>query len=128
MQLPGIARLLELQDVVDLPPSPTSSRRGAIRLQLTELIEHLPDAAVDVVMRDASVRNFLAGSESIENEPLLFEDASSLRDLVADAGVGYIVVHPPYSSQEGILNYIEESVELERFYERDGILGYRVVH
>ena len=34
--------------------------------------------------------------------------------------------HPPYSGYAPIVNYLETGLPLERFYERDGVLGYKV--
>ena len=42
-------------------------------------------------------------------------------------GLGYVFVHPPYSAHAPIRNYLEAGLPLEKFYERDGVLGYRVV-
>ena len=40
--------------------------------------------------------------------------------------MGYVFIHTPYSDYAPILNYLETGLPLERFYERDGVLGYKV--
>lgn len=128
ISLPGVARLLDLQENVILPSPPTAVRRDAIRQQMIELIDHLPNFVVERVLRDSSVRNFMVGSyegDKVDNASR--STSGSLRDLVDRAQLGYVVVHPPYSRETDIIEYIEGNMSLERFYDRDGVVAYRVV-
>jgi hypothetical protein len=122
--LPGVPRLLELQEEVELPPSPTQQRRLAIRAQLAELWAHLPDRVKERLRGDALVRRFLEGEPEMRGKASVQEDASR---LVETARLGYVVVHPPYSGQESIRRYLEEALPLEKFYQHQGVVGYRVV-
>jgi hypothetical protein len=38
-----------------------------------------------------------------------------------------VFLHPPYSTHSPIRTYIETQLPVEVFYERDGLIGYRVV-
>ena len=125
--LPGLGRLLELQEELPAPYSPTAARRPFIRAQMRELLQHLPEFVLERLMRDESVQNFLADT-SVERQ--IAEQAArsrSLEGLVDAVGLGYVFVHPPYSAHAPIRNYLELGLPLEKFYERDGVLGYRVV-
>jgi hypothetical protein len=125
--LPGIGQLLALQEELSPPHSPTAARRPFIRAQMRELIEHLPDILLKRLMREASVRNFL---DDTSTERQIAERASRegvLRDLVDAVELGYVFVHPPYSGHAPLRRYLEKGLPLEKFYERDGVLGYRVV-
>ena len=125
--LPGIGRLLELQEELPAPYSPTAARRPFIRAQMRELLQHVPEFVLERLMRDESVQNFLADT-SVERQ--IAEQAArsrSLEGLVDAVGLGYVFVHPPYSAHAPIRNYLETGLPLEKFYERDGVLGYRVV-
>jgi hypothetical protein len=125
--LPGLGRLLELQEELPAPYSPTAARRPFIRAQMRELLQHLPEFVIERLMRDESVQNFLADT-SVERQ--IAEQAArsrSLEGLVDAVGLGYVFVHPPYSAHAPIRNYLETGLPLEKFYERDGVLGYRVV-
>ena len=77
-------------------------------------------------MRDSSVRNFMIRSEEKETHTSKAM-GGSLRDLVARAGLGYVVVHQPYSSEKAIIEYLEKNMSLERFYDRDGVVAYKIV-
>ena len=125
--LPGIGRLLELQEELPAPHSPTAARRPFIRAQMRELLQNLPDLLLERLMRDESVSNFLAGT-SVERQ--IVEQAprsTSLQGLVEAVGLGYVFIHPPYSGHAPIREYLETGLPLQKFYERDGVLGYRVV-
>ena len=125
--LPGIGRLLALQEELPAPHSPTAARRPFIRAQMRELLQHMPDFLLERLMRDDSVRNFLAET-SVERQ--IAEQAprsGSLQSLVDAVGLGYVFVHPPYSAHAPIRHYLETGLPLEKFYERAGVVGYRVV-
>jgi hypothetical protein len=51
-----------------------------------------------------------------------------LMDLAAKVNLGYVVLHPPYSDHASIRRYIEAGLKLQKFYERDGVIGYRVIN
>ena len=127
LSLPGIGTLLDLQQ--DLPEAiaPTAARRGAIRVQLVELLDHLPDLVRERILRDASVAHFIANTsaehERMESAPRVRQ----LRDLVEKVQLGYVFLHPPYSADSPIRSYIETQLPVEIFYERDGLIGYRIV-
>ncbi len=78
-------------------------------------------------MRDESVRNFLADTSVERQIAQQAAHSRSLEGLVDAVGLGYVFVHPPYSAHAPIRNYLEAGLPLEKFYERDGVLGYRVV-
>ncbi len=78
-------------------------------------------------MRDESVRNFLADTSVERQIAQQAAHSRSLEGLVDAVGLGYVFVHPPYSAHAPIRNYLETGLPLEKFYERDGVLGYRVV-
>ena len=87
----------------------------------------MPDFLLARLMRDDSVRNFLADT-SVERQ--IAEQAprsGSLQSLVDAVGLGYVFVHPPYSAHAPIRHYLETGLPLEKFYERAGVVGYRVV-
>ena len=124
--LPGLGGLLALQEELPAPHLPTAARRPFIRAQMRELLQHLPDFVLARLMRDVSVRNFLADT-SVEHQ--IMEQAprsASLRGLVDAVDLGYVFVHPPYSEHPSIRRYLETGLPLVKFYERDGIVGYRI--
>ena len=124
--LPGLGVLLALQEELPAPHSPTAARRPFIRAQMRELLEHLPDFVLARLMRDASVRNFLADT-SVERQIAQRAPLSSpLRGLVDAVDLGYVFVHPPYSEYPPIRRYLETGLPLVKFYERDGVVGYRI--
>jgi hypothetical protein len=124
--LPGIGRLLELQEELPAPYSPTAARRPFIRGQMRELLQHMPDILLERLMLDESVRNFLADTSVEQQIAERAPRSEALTGLVEAVGLGYVFVHPPYSGYAPILNYLETGLPLERFYERDGVLGYKV--
>ena len=127
--LPGVRGLLELQEEIEMPQPPTALRSAAIRAQMVELIEHLPAFVVERVMRDASVRKFMEAPAAVEKSvrPVDIDGEQGLK-LVQQARLGYVIVHPPYSSHEGIMDYLEECFPVEKFYEENGVVGFKVVH
>ena len=120
--LPGIGTLLALQDELPKPFSPTEARKPFVRAQLKELLSHLPEILRDRISGDGSVRRFL--SDTPEEK---IRSSGSLRDLVQTVNLGYVFVHPPYSSYEPIMRYLEAELPLEQFYDEGGVTGYRVL-
>ena len=124
--LPGLGGLLALQEELPAPHSPTAARRPFIRAQMRQLLQHLPDFVLARLMRDASVRNFLADT-SVERQIAQRAPLSApLRGLVDAVDLGYVFVHPPYSEYPPIRRYLETGLPLVKFYERDGVVGYRI--
>ena len=120
--LPGIGQLLALQDELPKPLPGTADRRPFIQAQLQELLPQLPDVLRAHLLRNNSVRRFLT---DVPREPIPL--SGSLRELVQAVNLGYVFVHPPYSDHAPVRHYLEEGLPLEQFYERDGVIGYRVV-
>ena len=52
---------------------------------------------------------------------------SSGAQLVEATQLGYIVVHPPYSTLAPLTSYLERVWSLRKLYERNGIIAYAVV-
>lgn len=127
LSLPGIGTLLELQQDLPKPIGPTAARRGAIRMQLVELLEHLPDSVRERIVRDPSVANFIANTSAERERVLSTPRVGQLGDLVESVQLGYVFLHPPYSTHLPIRTHIETQLPVEVFYERDGLIGYRVV-
>ncbi len=126
--LPGMAQLLALQEELPEPFSPTAARRGAIRQQLVELLDHLPSFVRDRALQDASVRNFL-NDTSTERE--IVHDAvytGEMAQLIEEVGLAYVLVHPPYSSHEQLRAYIEQALPVQKFFEHNGLVGYRILN
>ena len=119
--LPGVGQLLALQEELPAPFSRTAARRPFIRAQIQELLPQLPEFLRERLLRDDSVRRFLADAPL---EPI--PRSGLLRDLVQAVNLGYVFVHPPYSGHGGIRRYLEEGLPLEPFFEGDGVIGYRV--
>ena len=109
-------------NILILATSPTAARRPAIRKQLRELLSHLPNFLRERLLRNNSVRRFLADAP-LKQIPR----SGSLRDLVQTVNLGYVFVHPPYSDYAPIRHYLEAGLPLEQFYEHGGVIGYRVV-
>ncbi len=126
--LPGVGQLLALQEALPAPASPTASRRGAIRAQLLELLDHLPSFVKERALGDVSVVNFLQGTSTEREITQQAERTQNLRDLVEKVNLGYVMLHPPYSENIAIRRYIETGLPLQKFYERDGVIGYRVIN
>ena len=81
-----------------------------------------------MVLRDPSVRNFLAGGQANDKvDYAVGLSGGTLRDLTDLADLGYVVVHPPYSQEAVIIEYLEENLSLEKFYARDGVVAYKIV-
>ena len=47
------------------------------------------------------------------------------RDLIAQTRLRYVVVHPPYTNHGPLMNYLR-NLRPEKFYDRNGILAYRI--
>lgn len=127
LSMPGVGQLLALQEALPAPTAPTAARRGAIRAQLVELLDHLPEFARQRVLRDASVSNFLADTSAEQQRVQEAPRVGHLEQLVEEAGLGYVFLHPPYSASAPIRSYVEETLPVDKFYERGGLIGYRVV-
>lgn len=129
--LPLAGSLLALQEGVEAPVSPTVQRREHIRAQLAELLDHLPNFVAQYAKRDASVRNFLhpapAGPLEVPLASAAGKDLEQLLNLVEQTRLGYVIVHPPYSGHAPLVNYLEGFAPLAKFYDRDGVVGFRVV-
>lgn len=127
--LPGVRGLLDLQERIEIPEPPTAHRRLEIARQMMELIEHLPDFAAARVMRDASVQKFLGGSAppTALGAPSAEMVKGQGLELVEQARLGYVIAHPPYSSDREIIDYLKGCFSLEEFYEEDGVIGFRLV-
>lgn len=126
--LPFTGTILDLQEAVAVPPAQTEIYRDVIRAQLKELLEHLPDFVVSYVERDTSVLNFL---NSPPDEPTVLPSISlacarqQARDLIAQTHLRFVVVHPPYTKHVPLMNYLQ-TLPLEKYYDRNGILAYRI--
>ncbi len=125
--LPGIGRLLDLQEQLPATPAPTAARRPFIRAQLTELLDHLPVFLRQRLMREGAVRDFLANTSAERRIAEQAPRSRSLRQLVDVVELGYVVVHPPYSGYAPIRRYLETGLPLEKFYDQGGVIGYRIV-
>ena len=129
--LPLARSLLALQEGVEAPVSPTVQRRGHIRAQLVELLEHLPNFVAQYAKKDASVRNFLNPAPAVPPAAPLAsaagKDLERLLDLVEQTRLGYVIVHPPYSGYAPLVDYLEGFPPLAKFYDRDGVVGFRIV-
>lgn len=129
-ELPALPSLLALQEEIPMIAPLTAGRRGEIREQMKELIDHLPSFVVERVMRDPSVRKFMEAPATVaEEEPRVVDiDRKEGLELVARTGLGYVVVHPPYSRHGRLVDYLEGSIPLQKIYETDGVVGFKVVH
>lgn len=125
--LPGIGHLLSLQEELPKPFSRTAARRPFIRAQLQELLPHLPDFLRQRILGDESVRRFLAGRSADPPNSGMSPPLERLQDLVQATSLGYVLVHPPYSGYTSIRRYLEGGLPLMKFYERDGLIGYKVM-
>ena len=123
-ELPGVGQLLTLQDGLPKPLPRTAARRPFIQSQLQELLPQLPDVLREHLLRNNSVRRFLADVPTPRGP---IPQSGSLRELVQAVNLGYVFVHPPYSDHAPIRRYLEASLLMEQFYEHDGVIGYRVV-
>jgi len=126
--LPGVKPLLALQEEVEVVQPPTVRRRAAIREQMQELIEHLPGFVVERVRRDPSVRNFLEPPPSTAGDisPVVDPERGRGLKLVELTRLGFVIVHPPYSRHAPLVDYLQAVLPLEKFYDRDGVVGFRV--
>ena len=127
--LPAIAPLLRLQESVPAEPSATGARRGAICAQVRELIDHLPEFAAQQLEANAALKRFLQpapSGTSMSEETSTWSRSSGAR-LVEATQLGYIVVHPPYSTLAPLTSYLERVWSLRKLYERNGIIAYAVV-
>ena len=125
--MPGVSQLLSLQEELPQPFSRTAARKPFIRAQLRELLPHLPSFLRERIMRDDSVRRFLSDHSGEPPASGVVPRSGPLQDLVRTADLGYVLVHPPYSGYEPIRRYLEGGLPLKKFYERDGVIGYKVV-
>ena len=128
-ELPGIAELLRLQESVPVELSPTAARRDAIRAQVLELIDHLPDFAAQRLAANAALQRFLQPVPSCApvSDEISTGSRSSGAKLVEATQLGYIVVHPPYSTLAPLTSYLERVWSLRKLYQRNGIIAYAVV-
>lgn len=126
--LPGVGQLLALQEELPAPVSPTAARRGAIRAQLLELLDHLPPFVKERALGDVSVANFLQGTSTEREITQGAVQAGTLVDLVEEVNLGYVILHPPYSEDAAIRLYIESGLPLHKFYEYGGVIGYKVTN
>ena len=128
-ELPGIASLLMLQELVPAQPTPTGLRRGVIRAQIRELLDHLPEMVSTRLRKNPSLRQFLnsppTGALPVHEMPPV--GRADGNELVAATQLGYIVVHSPYSTLAPLISYLERVWSLRQFYQRDGIIAYAIV-
>ena len=127
--LPAIAQLLRLQEAVPAETSPTDARRDGIRAQVFELLDHLPRFAARRLEDDAALKRFLqpAPNRVPDAGEISAGSRSSGARLVAATQLGYIVVHPPYSTLAPLTSYLERVWPLRKLYERNGVVAYAVV-
>ena len=71
--------------------------------------------------------NFIANTSAERERVLSTPRVGHAGDLVESVQLGYVFLHPPYSTHSPIRTYIETQLPVEVFYERDGLIGYRVV-
>lgn len=126
--LPGIGQLLALQEELPMAASPTAVRRDAIRAQLIELLDHLPSFVKVRALNDVSVVNFIEGTSTEREITQQAVRTGALMDLVDKVNLGYVILHPPYSEHTSIRRYIETGLPLQKYYERDGVIGYKVIN
>jgi hypothetical protein len=128
--LPVLPGLLALQERTPSAESATDARRGSIRTQLQDFLEHLPEAVSRRLLTDSSVRQFVAGA--IEPPPRLAptqasDPVAAGARLIARTDLGYVLVHAPYVDDDELMAHLHAALPLELVERTDQLACFRVV-